>query len=100
MDQPIELGKAGLWLIKYRDLQSQIKDLEEQLAQCRRHVEEALGENSVGLIQGKPAVKWVWVESTRFDQKKAREILDGETLNRCMTTQRSRRFDVVREDVS
>ena len=97
MDQPIELGKAGLWLFRYRELQQKIKDLEEQLADARRHVEEALGDNSVGLIDGQPAVKWVWVESTRFDQKKAKEILDPIDLSKCMTTQRIRRFDVVRE---
>lgn len=98
MDQPIELGTASLWLEKYKQLQADIKNLEEQLANARRHIEEALGDNSIGLSNGKPAVKWVWVESTRFDQKKAKEILDSETLTRCMTTQRIRRFDVVRED--
>lgn len=96
-NQPIELGSAGNWLMRYREIQSQIKDLEEQLAQARAHVEEALGESSVGVIDGKPVVKWVWVESTRFDQKKAKELLDPGQLQACMTTQRIRRFDIVRE---
>lgn len=97
MDQPVELGKYGLWVIRYRELQAQIKELEEQLAQARRHIEELLGDNSVGVMDGEPVVKWVWVESTRFDQKKAKEILDPVQLSKCMTTQRIRRFDVVRE---
>jgi predicted phage-related endonuclease len=97
---PVELPKpVEHWLHEYKKIQGEIKELQERLDIARAHVELALGESTLGLVNGQPAIKWNWVESRRFDQTKAKELLKGipGVLERCYTTQRIRRFEVVRE---
>jgi predicted phage-related endonuclease len=97
-NEPVELDNTvAHWLNAYRDIQAQIKDLEEKLAVARGHIEEALGDHAVGTVNGQPAVRWSWVTSRRFDQKIAKELLDPAQLHRCMMEQNTRRFELVRE---
>jgi predicted phage-related endonuclease len=89
--------RVAHWVNAYRDIQNQIKALEEQLAVARGHIEEALGDNTTGTVDGKLAVRWTWVTSRRFDQKIAKELLDPQQLQHCMLEQHTRRFELVRE---
>lgn len=97
---PVELPTSvAHWLAEYVRIKNDIKALEEQLDLARSHVELALGESPLGLVNGQPAIKWSWVESRRFDQTKAKELLKDQPgiLESCYTTQRVRRFEPVRE---
>lgn len=61
------------WLDYIRTCDQQIKELEESKKRARQHVEAALGEHEVGLVDGKPAVHWTIVTTSRFQQSKFRE---------------------------
>jgi predicted phage-related endonuclease len=96
--EPVELPSQIInWLNEYKKIQSQMKDLTEKLDIARAHIELALGESELGLIDGQPAIKWGYIESNRFDQKKAKEILTPEQVEACTVVQRARRFEPVRE---
>lgn len=96
--EPLELPAPIInWLAHYKEIQQQIKDLTEKLDIARAHIELALGEAELGLINGQPAVKWGYIESNRFDQKKAKEILTADQVAECTVVQRVRRFEPVRE---
>lgn len=101
--EPLELpDPVKNWLTEYIRLKAEIKALEEKMEMARAHVELALGDSPLGLVDGQPAVKWAWVESRRFDQTKAKELLKDKPgiLEACYTTQRIRRFEPVREEAA
>lgn len=97
---PVDLPTpVSHWLDEYKRLQLEMTALKERIDLARAHVELALGESTLGLVNGQPAIKWGWVESRRFDQTKAKELLRDNPglLENCYTTQRIRRFEIVRE---
>lgn len=99
--EPVELpDPVKHWLAEYNRLKTEIKALEEKMEMARAHVELALGDATLGLVHGQPAIKWSWVESRRFDQTKAKELLKDQPglLESCYTTQRIRRFEPIREE--
>lgn len=98
---PVDLPTpVANWLDEYKRIQQQIKDLQEKLDIARAHVELALGESTLGLVNGNPAIKWGFVEQRRFDQTKAKELLRDNPglLESCYTTQRIRRFEIVKDE--
>lgn len=101
--EPVELPESvAHWLAEYNRLKLEQKALEEKMDIARSHVELALGPATLGLINGQPAVKWGWVESRRFDQTKAKELLRNQpgVLEACYTNQRMRRFELIREEAA
>lgn len=79
------------WINEYRNTQDKIAELESYLKEVvRKKIEETLGDETVGEVDGVPVVTWKYVESTRFDQTKAKGILAPGDLAKCMTTQTSR----------
>ena len=86
------------WLVQYKSAIQKIKEWEEVADIARSHLENALGDAEVGLWQGKEVVRYTTVESTRFDTKKAREILPAEVIDLLLTTNQHRRFVLVKED--
>ena len=98
---PVDLpAPVAHWLDEYKRIQREIKDMQEKLDIARAHVELALGESTLGLVNGNPVIKWGWVEARRFDQTKAKELLKDQPglLESCYTTQRMRRFDIVKDE--
>ena len=97
---PVDLPTpVAHWLDNYKQLLAQKKELEERIDIARAHVELALGESTLGLVNGNPAIKWGWVDQRRFDQTKAKELLRDNPgiLEACYTTQRIRRFEIVKD---
>lgn len=95
---PLELPPSvAHWLEEYKRLLQAKKDLEEKIDIARAHVELALGDSTLGTVNGQPAIRFGYIEQSRFDQKKAKELLDPVLLSKCYTTQRIRRFEPVRE---
>lgn len=88
----MELNSSSMnWINEYRSTQEKIAELETYLKEVlRKNVEEALGDETSGELNGVPVITWKYVESTRFDQTKAKGILAPGDLAKCMTTQTSR----------
>lgn len=93
----LPLDIAG-WIELYKKTQAEIKTLEEKVAAAKEKIQEALGENEVGLIDGSVVVRWTKVTSTRLDMKKAREVLDPKILAFLSSESVSRRFTLVDAD--
>jgi predicted phage-related endonuclease len=86
------------WIELYKKTQADIKVLEEKVAAAKEKIQEALGENEIGLIDGSPVVRWTKVTSTRLDMKKAKEVLDPKILAFLSSESTSRRFSLVDTD--
>ena len=79
------------WINEYRSTQEKIAELETYLKEVlRKHIEDALGDETAGESNGVPVVTWKYVESNRFDQTKAKAILAPGELAKCMTTSTTR----------
>lgn len=89
-----DLDAIAGWVTVLREANAAKARAEETAALARTKIEEALGDNEIGLVDGAPAVRWVHVTSTRFDQKKAKAIL-GDAAEACMVATESRRFTLV-----
>lgn len=83
------------WLERYKEALARIKEWEEVADIARSHIENALGDNESGYYQGRRVVRWTNVTATRFDVKKAREILPPQVIELLDVQQTSRRFTVV-----
>jgi predicted phage-related endonuclease len=90
----LPLDVAG-WLELYKKTQAEIKALEEKASTAKEKIQEALGDNEIGTLDGSPVVRWTKVTSTRLDMKKAREVLDPKILEFLSSESTSRRFTLV-----
>lgn len=88
---------AAAWLGLIRQCDQQIKELEETKKIARGHIEQILGANEVGAIDGRPVVRWSYVHSSRLDTTKLKaerpEVYDAFTR-----PQVTRRFTLVDPD--
>lgn len=82
------------WISVYRAAVAEKKRAEEVIAQAREKIEDALGDAEVGTVDGQPVVRWTFVRSERFDQKKAKALL-GDDAAACIVPTESRRFSLV-----
>lgn len=89
VELPVDM--AG-WIELYKKTQAQIKELDEKVATAKAKIQEALGENELGLIDGRVVVRWTRVTTVRLDQQKAKEILDPKIYAFLSRESESRRF--------
>ena len=89
---------AIAWLENYKNALAGVKEWQEVADIARSHLESALGDAETGIYQGQSVVRWTSVESSRFDVKKAREILPENVVDLLQTTSISRRFTLVNQD--
>jgi predicted phage-related endonuclease len=57
-----------------------------------------MGDAELAMYQNRPVIRWTKVESTRFDTKKAREILPAQLIEALEVTSISRRFTIVEQE--
>jgi len=88
---------ASAFLAAYIEAKAKVKEWSEKADIARQQVEAALGDHEIGLVNGREAVRWTTVRSTRIDTKRAREILLPELLAILETEQVTRRFSIVDE---
>lgn len=88
----------AMWLEQYRSALAKIKEWEEVADVARSHIEAALGDAEVGFFKGQPVVRYSTVTSTRFDVKKAKELLPAQVLDILQIQSTSRRFSLVNQD--
>ena len=89
---------TAAWLEQYKTALAKIKELQEVADVARSHIEAALGDAQVGMFLNRPVVRWSFVESTRFDTKRAREVLPAQVIEALEVKSSSRRFTLVNED--
>lgn len=88
----------AMWLEQYRSALAKIKEWEEVADVARSHIECALGDAEVGLYKGQQVVRFTTVTSTRFDVKRAKELLPPQVLDVLQVQTNSRRFTLVNQD--
>ncbi len=89
IDLPLDVAA---WIELYRKTQLEIKALEEKLEQAKAKIQETMGDNELGLLDGKVAVRWTKVVSMRLDVQKAKEVLDPKIFSFLSRESTSRRF--------
>lgn len=87
-------GVVGL-ITRLRRLKAEIGELQEQADILTEQIKSAMGDALVGTVNGAPAVRWSTVESTRFDVKKAREVLPQQVIDLLEIKSQSRRFQLL-----
>jgi len=87
-------GVIGL-LSRLRRLKAEIGEMQEQADILTEQVKSAMGDALIGTVNGAPAVRWTTVESTRFDVKKAREVLPQQVIDLLEVKSQSRRFQLL-----
>jgi predicted phage-related endonuclease len=86
---------ASAFLSAYIEAKFKIKEWQEKADIAAEQVKAALGEHEVGLVNGREAVRWTTVESSRIDTKKVRDLLPQNIIDRLETKTVSRRFTIV-----
>ena len=89
---------VGQWLRQYKAAQAEAKKWSEIADVARSHLEAAMGDAELAMYQNRPVIRWTKVESTRFDTKRAREILPAQVIEALETVSVSRRFTIVEQD--
>ena len=88
----------AMWLEQYRHALAKIKEWEEVGDVARSHIESALGDNEVGLYKGQQVVRFSSVTSSRFDVKRAKEMLPPQVLDLLNVQSTHRRFTLVNQE--
>jgi hypothetical protein len=88
----------AMWLDQYCQALVKIKEWEEIGDVARSHIEAALGDNEIGLYNGQEVVRFSTVSTTRFDVKRAKEILPPQVLDMLQIHTNHRRFNVINQD--
>lgn len=94
MSNAKDIDDVAGWVEVLRRAQAERQRAEEVIAQARERIEDALGDAEVGTVAGTPVVRWTFVRSERFDQKKAKALL-GDDAAACIVPTESRRFTLV-----
>jgi predicted phage-related endonuclease len=89
---------VGQWLRQYKAAQAEAKKWTEIADVARSHLEAAMGDAELAMYQNRPVIRWTKVESTRFDTKRAREILPPQVIEALETVSVSRRFTIVEQE--
>jgi hypothetical protein len=63
------------WFEMLCDATDDRREAEERIKVAREKIEEAIGDRDVATIDGVPVVKWVTIESRRFDASLAKAML-------------------------
>jgi len=88
---------ASAMLAAYIEAKAKAKEWAEKADAYADQVKAALGDHSVGLVNGREAVRWTTVESRRIDTKKAREVLPPQVVDMLEVVTLSKRFTIVEE---
>ena len=91
-------ANTAAWLEQYKSALAKIKENQEVADVARSHIEQALGDNEVGMFLIRPVVRYTFVESKRFDTKRAREILPAQVIDALEIISTSRIFSIVSEE--
>jgi predicted phage-related endonuclease len=91
-------NNTASWLENYKNALAKIKEWQEVADVARAHIEQSLGDAEVGMYQNRQVVRWSFIETRRFDIKRAKEILPAQVLDTLEVISNSRRFSIVEQD--
>jgi predicted phage-related endonuclease len=91
-------NNTASWLENYKNALAKIKEWQEVADVARAHIEQSLGDAEVGMYQNRPVVRWSFIETRRFDIKRAKEILPPQVLDTLEVITNSRRFAIVEQE--
>lgn len=86
---------TAAWLENYKGALMKVKEWQEVADVARSHIEQSLGDCEVGMYQNRAVVRWSFVETRRFDVKRAKEILPVQVLDALEIITNSRRFTIL-----
>lgn len=90
--------QASAWLAAYVEAKRKVKEWQEKADLAAEQIKSQMGDHEVGLIDGRPAVRWTTVESKAIDIKKCREVLPEQVLALVEVVRTSKRFTLVDEE--
>lgn len=94
MPTNLEKLRAQVAILRHcKEKKAELAELEEN---ARAAIEEALGEDTEGTLDGRTVVRWSRQKRTALNQKLLKE-LHPEAAAECMDTTEVRRFTVVEE---
>lgn len=76
----------------YRKLDHEIRQLEETREAVRKEIQTAMGDNQIGTVAGRKAVRWTTYTQRRLSTTAIRKKFDAEDLADCYVSQTLRRF--------
>jgi hypothetical protein len=76
---------ASAFLAAYIEAKIKIKEWQEKADIAAEQVKAALGDCEIGLVNGREAIKWTFVESRSLDITKARNLLPAELVEQLET---------------
>ena len=88
----IESVRAHVEILRY--CRAKKRELEQMETHSRAAVEEALGDNEIGELDGQPAVRNKYVKSRRLNQTVLKERFN-DVREECMDVVETRRFEVL-----
>jgi hypothetical protein len=83
------------YVLEYKKLKLEQKQLEEQIADARGRIESAMGDCKIALVDGTPAVRWATVEQEKFSVARARQILAPQVLDLLLVKSTHKRFTLI-----
>ena len=88
----LEPVRAHLEILRF--CRERRRELDEMEARSRAAIEEKLGDNEIGEIDGQPAVRWKYVKSRRLNHTILKERF-SDVREECMEMVEGRRFEVL-----
>lgn len=95
----VAVDQLAVWIAAYREATSNAKQWQDTAERAKEHITATLAaaDAEVGTVDGKPAVRYTIVESTRLDTKKLRAE-HPELVDQFSVPSSSRRFTIVDKD--
>jgi hypothetical protein len=90
----IELDDVADSVAVMRACQSRIADLKEVMAQHRSVIEEKMGNEEIGTVDGKPVISWKTYKQRRLNQALL-GLTHPDILELCKETTETRRMEVL-----
>lgn len=88
----LDVVRANVEVLVY--VKARMAELKEMQALSRAVVEEALGDNEIGMLDGKPVISFKHLKVRRIDQEALKEEFP-EIAEHCTKTFAQRRFEVL-----
>lgn len=91
-ETPLDHVKSHIEILRYvKRKEAELKEISER---SRAAIEEALGDNEIGTIDGHTAVRWKYIKSNRLNQR-ALKAEQPDIVAQYTEASESRRFEVI-----
>jgi predicted phage-related endonuclease len=88
---------ASTMLSAYIEAKQKAKEWNEKADAYAEQVKAAMGDHTIGLVNGREAVRWTQYETRRIDTATIRKLLTADQIKNLETVTITRRFSIVEE---